>query len=106
MTKLMFRKVLMLIRQVHLKVYCFPLLVFFGGGFKIQAAACNGCNVYYYCVYWHSVLMSIDLNSITVLNIYGVNYCFINGISRREAIHLLKTLKTLIQVNKVEYYRI
>ena len=50
--------------------------------------------------------MSIDLNSITVLNIYGVNYCFINGINRREAIHLLKTLKTLIQVNKVEYYRI
>ena len=52
MTKLMFRKVLMLIREVHLKVYCFPLLVFFfGGGFKIQAAVCNGCNVYYYCVY-------------------------------------------------------
>ena len=25
--------------------------IFFGGGFKIQAAVCNGCNVYYYCVY-------------------------------------------------------
>ena len=48
-------------------------------------------------------MTSIDLNSITVLNIYGVDYCFINGISRHEAIHLLKTL---IQVKKVEHYRI
>ena len=42
-------------------------------GFRFQPTVCNGCL---------DVLMSIDLNSITISNIYCVDYhCIINGIS-------------------------
>ena len=35
-------------------------------------------------------MMSIDLNIIAILNIYGVEYCFvINGISKSEVIYNL-----------------
>ena len=37
-------------------------------GFKFQSSVCNGC---------HDVLMFIDINSIAILNIHGVNYCCI-----------------------------
>ena len=36
-------------------------------------------------------MISIDINSIAILNIHGVNYCFIlDRISKSEAINLLK----------------
>ena len=36
-------------------------------------------------------MMSIDINSIAILNIHGVNYCCIlDRISKSEAINLLK----------------
>ena len=52
-------------------------------GFKFQSSACNGC---------HDVLMmSIDINSITILDIHGVDYrCIIAGICKSEAINIFK----------------
>ena len=51
--------------------------------FLVKGFKFNGC---------HNVLMmSIDINSIVILNIYGVDYrCIIVGISKIEAINLLK----------------
>ena len=59
------------------------LLVSVDKVFKFQPAACNGC---------HDVLiMSIDFNIITILNIDGIDYrCIIAGISKSEAINLLR----------------
>ena len=51
--------------------------------FRFQPAACNGCR--------DVLIMSIDLNIITILNIDGVDYrCIIAGISKSEAINLLR----------------
>ena len=37
-------------------------------------------------------MMSIDINSIAILNIHGVDpCCIINGIGKSEAMNLLKT---------------
>ena len=49
--------------------------------FNFQPDACNGC---------HDILMmSMNLNDIATLNIWGVNYrCIISGISK----HLLKNI--------------
>ena len=57
------------------------LLVFFI--YRFQPATCNG---------FHNVLMiSIDLNSIPVLNIHGAGFCCItNVISKSEIINLLQ----------------
>ena len=37
--------------------------------------------------------MSVNLNNIAILNIYGVDYgCIINGTEKSEAINLLKNI--------------
>ena len=48
------------------------------------------------CQYWHfldkgfMLVMSIDINSITILNIHSANYrCIMNGIRKSRAIKLL-----------------
>ena len=52
-------------------------------GFKFQPKVSNGC---------HDILiMSMNLSYITILNIHGVDFpCIINGVSKSEAICLLK----------------
>ena len=52
-------------------------------GFKFQLSARNRC---------HDVFMMLmNLNDITTLNIHGVDYqCIFNGISKCEAINVLK----------------
>ena len=91
MIELTFLKILTLIRQVHQKSALFATLVFFAG-FKFQPVVCNGC---------HDVLMiSIDLDSITILNIHGVDYlCVINGMSKSEAIIFFKKIADLREKN-------
>ena len=80
MTELMFLKLFMLITQVHIKnVIIYRYTYFLDKGFKFQSPVCNNC---------HDVLtMSIDNNSIAILNIHGADYCcIIFGISKTEAI--------------------
>ena len=53
---------------------------FLDKGFRFQPTSCNGR---------HVLMMSIDINSIAILNIHGVDYgCIITGISKSEAINL------------------
>ena len=54
------------------------LLVFFDKGFGFQSAFCNGC---------HDVLkVSIDINSIAILNIHDIYYlCIINWNSKKRS---------------------
>ena len=49
---------------------------FLDKGFKFQSSVCNG---------YHDVLMmSIDINSIAILNIHGIDYrCIFFGISKK-----------------------
>ena len=56
---------------------------FVDNGFKFEPYVCNGC---------HDILMmSINLNDIAALRIKGADYCcIINGISKSDAINLLK----------------
>ena len=77
MRELMFVKVLMLIRSAHPKS-------------KIRSSVCNDC---------HNVLMIfIDVNSIVILNIPGVDYsCIIVGITKSETITLLRNNADLIE---------
>ena len=50
--------------------------------FKFPPTACNG---------YHDILMFIDINSIAILNVHGVDYCcFIIWIIKKEAINVLK----------------
>ena len=50
-------------------------------------------------------IMCIAINSITILNIHGVDYyCIIFGVSKREAINLFKIM--LIWVKIVDHYEI
>ena len=46
------------------------------------------------CNDYHDLLMiSIDINSIAILNIHDVDYCcIINGITKSQAMNLLKIL--------------
>ena len=56
---------------------------FLDRGFKFQLSVCNDC---------HDVLMmSIDINNIAILNFFGGGYyCNIVGITKSEAINLLR----------------
>ena len=58
--------------------------------FKFQSSVCNSCHdVLAVCI----DIMCIAINSITILNIHGVDYyCIIFGISKREAINLFKIM--------------
>ena len=68
---------------------------FLDKGFKFQTYVCNGC---------HNVLMiSINLNDHTILNINGVDYCgIINGISKSDAMNVLQNADL---TEKEEYYK-
>ena len=59
----MFLKVLLLIRQLHQNNVLFvTICIFLNKGFKFQSSVFNFCHVI--------VIMSIDLISISILNIY------------------------------------
>ena len=61
----MFYKVFLLINQLHLNNILFVIIGILDKGLMFQLSVCNGC---------HAVLiMSIDINSIAVLNFYGVD---------------------------------
>ena len=46
----------------------------------IQSSVCNGCD--------DVLMVTVDINSIAILNIHGVDYCYIvNKISKSEAIN-------------------
>ena len=82
MIELMFWKVLMFIRQVHLKNLLFSTIgIFLHKGFKFQMDICNES---------HDVLiMPNNLNSFAVLDVHGFDYCcIVNGISQRKTINL------------------
>ena len=73
-----------LIKQTHLKNVLFVTTSIFRQNFffliKFQSSVSNG---------WHDVLMmSIDINSIVILDIHFVDYC--NIIVGSEAIDLIK----------------
>lgn len=43
------------------------------------------------CSVFHVLMICIDINSIIILNIHGIDYCcIINGISKSEGINLVK----------------
>ena len=83
MIELTFLKVLKLIKQVKQEFDICQYWYFLNKGIKLQPYVCNRC---------HDVLMmSMNLSNIAVLNINNVDYCcIINGISKIEAINLLK----------------
>ena len=58
---------------------------FLDKGFKFQPNACNAC---------HDILMlSMNLNDITILNVHSANYCcIIYRISKSEAINLKQNI--------------
>ena len=59
------------------------LLVFLDLGLKFQSSFYNGCH--------DALVMSVDINSIVVLDIHYVDYCcIIIGITKSEAIDLMK----------------
>ena len=56
---------------------------FLDKAFKFQSSVHNSC--------YDVLMMSIDINSIATLNNHGVDYyCIIIGISKREAINVLR----------------
>ena len=58
------------------------LLVFSDKEFKFQLDGCSGC---------HGVLMmSVNLNDNAILNIWGVDCCIINGITKSGLLNLLQ----------------
>ena len=58
---------------------------FLNKGFKFQLDVCNGCH--------DLLMMSINLNDITILNIHGADYrCIICRISKSEAINLMQNI--------------
>ena len=83
MIELTFLKELMLIEQVHQKVWCLSLLVFFKLFFMFQPNVCNRCH--------DLLMMSVNLGEIAVLNIKGSDYCcIISLISKKDGINLLQ----------------
>ena len=80
--KLKFLKVLMFIRQVHLKSLLFAtIVVFLNKRFKFQPSICNGCR--------DILMMSMNLNDNAILNIYGVGYRrIINRTRKGKAVNL------------------
>ena len=56
---------------------------FFNDGFKLQDYACNSCH--------DLVMMCVNISDIANIMVKGVEYCCIfHGISKSEAINLLK----------------
>ena len=74
--ELTFLKELMLLRQANQKSVL-------DKGFKFQPNVCNGCH--------DSLMMSMNLCDIAILNINSANYCcIISRISKSEAINLMQ----------------
>ena len=69
MIELKFLKELILIKQVHQKSDICYYWYFFNYSFKFQPNVCNRCH--------DSLIISVSLSDITVLNIKGSLYCFI-----------------------------
>ena len=84
MIELIFANVLMLIRKVFLKnISCFHIVFFLDKGFRFEATVCKDCQ--------DVLMMSIDINSIAISNIHGVDYRYIIfNFSKTKAICLLK----------------
>ena len=78
--------------SVSKKCINFHYLYFLDNGFRFESSVCNVC---------HDVLMmSIDIGSMVPLNVSGIGYCFIIvGISKSEAINLLKHIDFIIKSN-------
>ena len=58
-------------------------MVFFDKRFKYQLDVCNLCH--------DLVMMSININSVAILNIQGVHYrCIINKIRKNDVLNLLQ----------------
>ena len=96
MIELMFQKVLMLIRQVHLKSVLYVTIGISRTkslGFNQLSAMTISC---------HDVLMmSIDLNNIIILNIHGTDYrCITDGITKSEAVNLLRKMHKDVKIYK------
>ena len=69
---------------MHQKSVLFVTIgIFLDKGLKIQPDISNGC---------HDVLMmSMNLKDTSILNIHGVDYCFIiNGLSKSKAVNSLQ----------------
>ena len=83
--------------EVNKKVISVTIGIFLNKGFKFQLSLYNES---------HDVLMmSIDLNSIAILKIHSVDYCYsVFRISKSGALDLFK--KMLIWVEKVSHYEI
>ena len=65
-------KELMLLKQVHKRVWYLSLLAFLSKGFMFQSYVCNRCHD----------LLSMNLEDIAILKINYINYgCIITGIS-------------------------
>ena len=63
-------------------------------GFKPQPHVCNG--------YYDLLMMSMNLSDVAILNIHGADYrCIISGISKSEAVILLRNIDL---TEKVEHY--
>ena len=85
----------MLIKQAHQNSVIFPLLIFLDKGFKFQSYVCYGCH--------DLLMMPMNLNDISILNVCGINYCCnFYGISKSNAINLLQnanvTDKNIIKI--------
>ena len=91
LTELMFLKVLILIRQVHLKNALFVTIGILKKRFWFQPSVCVDC---------HDILMlSLDVNKIVILNIDSHDYrCFNVVISKDKVINLFKILMLLKKV--------
>ena len=91
LTELLFLKVLILIRQVHLKNALFVTIGILKKRFWFQPSVCADC---------HDILMlSLDVNSIVILNIDSHDYrCFNVVISKDKVINLFKILMLLKKV--------
>ena len=79
--KLMFLKVLMLIRLKLLRSIIFVTITSFRQRVEVQPTISNSC---------HDVsILSFNINSITISNLHDVNFgCIIFGISINEAIYI------------------
>ena len=70
--------------MVHQKSVLFATIFFFlNEGFNFQPSGCSGCH--------DVIMMSININSIAILNIHGIDYRFIiAGTAKRRAVNFFK----------------
>ena len=72
-------KLLIIIKVIN--IFCYHWN--FNYGFKFQNSVCNCCH--------DLTLLCLNINNVAIITVKSVDYCFIiHGISKSEAIHLLK----------------